>query len=351
MKRLGMHQLDTASAADGDVPTYDGATDRFVPAPQAGGGTATALDDLTDVDTSTTAPADGQVLAFDATSGLWLPADATGGGGGASTLDQLTDVDTSTTPPTAGQVLLYDATAALWKPGTVSGGSGGGGGALLIDNAASVPAGTAAGTVIFEKSPPGTVYSFEGLAALPAGWSRRGVASETFDPAGMGFAVTAGEGYELAVADLATQFTLELGLLTADNNGKAQGIIVTAAATGDGVSAGWYNNPNGALMMNVNSSYQYGGSFQTASGVKTDPSRLRLRRDGSSWYASYSLDGQTWSGESPGLGVVFTPGRIGFGSVLGGSGSMKVSYLKYTAGGGRPGGLRGWWDGSKIVPF
>lgn len=33
-----------------------------------------------------------------------------------TTIDQLTDVDTSTTPPTDGQVLAFDGTADEWKP-------------------------------------------------------------------------------------------------------------------------------------------------------------------------------------------------------------------------------------------
>lgn len=45
--------------------------------------------------------------------------------GGVSELDDLTDVDTSTSAPTEGQVLTWDNTANLWKPATPSGGSGG----------------------------------------------------------------------------------------------------------------------------------------------------------------------------------------------------------------------------------
>ena len=40
-------------------------------------------------------------------------------------LDQLNDVDVSTTPPTDGQALAYDAASSLWKPKTISGGGGG----------------------------------------------------------------------------------------------------------------------------------------------------------------------------------------------------------------------------------
>lgn len=41
-------------------------------------------------------------------------------------IDLLTDVDTSTTPPTDGQALVWVAANSLWEPGTVSGGGGGG---------------------------------------------------------------------------------------------------------------------------------------------------------------------------------------------------------------------------------
>lgn len=40
-----------------------------------------------------------------------------GGGGGAADLDDLTDVDVTTVAPTAGQVLVFDAVSGLWKPG------------------------------------------------------------------------------------------------------------------------------------------------------------------------------------------------------------------------------------------
>ena len=46
--------------------------------------------------------------------------------GGASDLDGLSDVDTSTTAPTDGQVLIYDDTDDTWKPGAAPSGGGGG---------------------------------------------------------------------------------------------------------------------------------------------------------------------------------------------------------------------------------
>lgn len=51
-------------------------------ADSVGTGGATTLDGLTDVDTSTVAPVDGDLLRFDNASGLWKPHAATGGSGG-----------------------------------------------------------------------------------------------------------------------------------------------------------------------------------------------------------------------------------------------------------------------------
>jgi len=47
------------------------------------------------------------------------------GGGGATALGDLTDVDLTTTPPTDGQALVYDLANAEWVPGSVAAGSGG----------------------------------------------------------------------------------------------------------------------------------------------------------------------------------------------------------------------------------
>ncbi len=48
-----------------------------------------------------------------------------------SSINELSDVDTATTPPTNGQVLVYDGNTTEWVPGTVSGGGGGGGNSLF----------------------------------------------------------------------------------------------------------------------------------------------------------------------------------------------------------------------------
>ena len=84
------------------------------------------INDLSDVDTSTTAPSNGQILKWDGSN--WVSADDedttyTAGTGLAlngtefslnAGIDLLTDVDTSTTAPSNGQVLKWDG--SNWAP-------------------------------------------------------------------------------------------------------------------------------------------------------------------------------------------------------------------------------------------
>jgi len=67
------------------------------------------INDLTDVDTNTNAPADGNVLVWDSGTSKWIP-DV----GGASSIDDLIDVDTSTNTPTSADTLKWDGTN--WVP-------------------------------------------------------------------------------------------------------------------------------------------------------------------------------------------------------------------------------------------
>jgi len=65
---------------------------------------------------------------FKIKNGLDVGGTITSGGvavGGATTIDGLTDVDTSTVAPTDGQVLAWDNTASKWEPATSGGGGGG----------------------------------------------------------------------------------------------------------------------------------------------------------------------------------------------------------------------------------
>lgn len=97
----------------GQVLTYDGDkwTNLFVPQLVSsisgkGGTGAQALDDLTDVDTSTTPPTDGQALVYDNASGQWIPGTATGGGG--AIIGSRWRFSTDTIPPPAAQRFIFD---------------------------------------------------------------------------------------------------------------------------------------------------------------------------------------------------------------------------------------------------
>ena len=69
-----------------------------------------ALGSLTDVTLSSVQT--GQLLSYSGSS--W--------GNASLSLNGLSDVDTSTVAPTDGQTLVWDNTAGVWEPGTVSGG-------------------------------------------------------------------------------------------------------------------------------------------------------------------------------------------------------------------------------------
>jgi hypothetical protein len=132
---------------------------------QAGADLAsTSIDALSDVDTTTAAPTDGQVLTWVDANGRWEPTDAAADAvtsvntqTGAvvldaddiddtstthkfataaqltaadnalqptDSIDALSDVDTTTAAPTDGQALVWVDANSQWEPGTVSGGGG-----------------------------------------------------------------------------------------------------------------------------------------------------------------------------------------------------------------------------------
>ena len=75
---------------------------------------ASAINDLSDVDTATSAPSSGDRLSWNGSN--WVPTSTVQTH--AHGIDDLSDVDTTTSAPTAGQVLVWDATGSTWQPGT-----------------------------------------------------------------------------------------------------------------------------------------------------------------------------------------------------------------------------------------
>lgn len=82
----------TSPVADGEVLTWVDANNRWEPVAPSGGGAS--IDDLTDVDTTTTPPTQDQVLVWNGTS--WVPGDQTGNGGSiAGTILQKEETQTA----------------------------------------------------------------------------------------------------------------------------------------------------------------------------------------------------------------------------------------------------------------
>ena len=102
---------DSTIPANGEVLSYDASNDRWVPV--AIDSVIGSLNDLGDVDLTTPAT-DGQVLKFDIVSGKFIPAndiDTT-----LIKLTDLSDVDTQSTVPLNGQILRWDAGSDRWVP-------------------------------------------------------------------------------------------------------------------------------------------------------------------------------------------------------------------------------------------
>ena len=240
----------------------------------------------------------------------------------------------------------YDA---VYPSGSTGGGSGGSGGTLLVDYTSgtpTIPSGTAANTIIFMKPPPVSTWNFAGASALPSGWTRRGITSETFSANGMTATLATGQGWLYPMPS--PDGTLEVGIYTGTYVGTMQGGLL-ADASGNGVGSVYYNAPAGQLAI-LMSGWNYGSSYILAeSATPTYPVRMRVRKNGTSYFVSISHDGgTTWSGETAYTAWGGTPTQIFIGSAYQ-SGSMTVAYAKWTPVGG--GGAKGYWDGSAYVPF
>lgn len=121
---LSIQEFDTyinsiARPADGDFIRYVAANDRWETTAFAGGGGATAIDDLTDVDTTTNPPATGQVLKWDGTS--WVPGDdlqdGTSGGTILIQLDSEGSGDLPVSLSATGMTSTYPSTDAYFGSG------------------------------------------------------------------------------------------------------------------------------------------------------------------------------------------------------------------------------------------
>ena len=113
----GLSDVHTTAPTDGQVLAWDNGNSRWAPA--AAGGTL-AMNDLTDVDTS--GISSGQYLKWNGSAFVA----STVSGGGASAIDDLSDVDTTTSAPNNGDVLTWVTADSEWAPSAPSGGGSGG---------------------------------------------------------------------------------------------------------------------------------------------------------------------------------------------------------------------------------
>src|SRR6056300_1520399 len=110
------YSLPSNDGSNGQVITTDGSGNLSFTTPS----TVSSIDDLSDVDTTTTSPSSGQVLKWDGSN--WTPAndiDTTLSLGSAS-INQLGDVSISSVSD--GQVLTYDSSTSKWINSANSGG-------------------------------------------------------------------------------------------------------------------------------------------------------------------------------------------------------------------------------------
>jgi hypothetical protein len=116
----GLTDVHTATPTEGQVLKWDNGNSRWAPAADLTSGSA-AMDDLTDV--STSGITSGQYLSWNGSSFVAT----TPSGGGASAIDNLSDVDTTTSAPSNGDVLTWVQADSEWAPAAPSGGGGGSG--------------------------------------------------------------------------------------------------------------------------------------------------------------------------------------------------------------------------------
>ena len=143
---------NAAAISIADAGTYFASTDVEGALQELGSALSTipsGIDDLSDVDTATAPPSDGDALVWNAAGSEWVP----GSVSAVAALNDLTDVDT--TGVSDGDVLTYDSATGDWIAAAPTGGGGGGSGVDLV-----------AGTV--QNTTSGTQFDF----SIPAGCRR-----------------------------------------------------------------------------------------------------------------------------------------------------------------------------------
>lgn len=189
-------------------------------------------------------------------------------------LDDLNDVDLTTTPPTDGQALVYDASLEMWVPGAGGGGGGGGGG--LFDISMGVPASpTQIGSGNIAWSQNGTLglnvkYSGGGITTRIGGWIVPVPATPAWNVAVLALHNTANARY----------FGSSIGVHN-NTTGRLNTMVPFEGAHSQGEFMSW----NSATSRNSTSNFALSG------GAHSGPLWLHVWFDGTTLFYGISKDG------------------------------------------------------------
>lgn len=110
------YNVYSTAPSDGQALVWVNANSRYEP--QAPAGNATQLYGVS-IDSSASSPSDGQALVYSSGTGAYVPSAPAGNA------TQLQGRGVASTAPTDGQVLAWNNTGSQWEPTTAGGGSGG----------------------------------------------------------------------------------------------------------------------------------------------------------------------------------------------------------------------------------
>jgi len=194
------------------------------------------------------------------------------GGGGATSINELSDVDTATVAPTNGQSLIWNSVASNWRPGTVSGGASNSFTTLTVAGQSDVVADSATdiltlvgGTGITITTTPGSDTITFTNSGIPNSFATISVAGQTnvvADSSNDTLTLVAGTGITLTTNATTDTITVASGfnqsLNTTDsvvfNNVTATTLTSNGVGTPTYTSAGDFifntGNSVGALVLN-----------------------------------------------------------------------------------------------------
>jgi hypothetical protein len=272
------------------------------------------LDDLTDVDTSTSPPADGDALVWDDGAGLWVP--GTAGGSGSLTVEE-EDGTPSESPVSKIEVpngsLTVDSSGVVSLDYAVSGHTHGGGGVAVPDLLSSLKAsadtpddefpGTsldAKWTVVDGSAGAVSLLAGSGAGVYEvgerAGWLHMQVGTASGDsvrlrqdytlPDGQCMVLPMGFAFDVAAASLANN-EIQAGLCLNDNDtGPFSG------AAGQTAALMWDTEASGYRIIGWDGSSVIGNQVAT---VVFRTAYFRISRTGLAYDIFLSMDGFDWS--------------------------------------------------------